>query len=84
MQRNSKKDKSLRNRRMIIFLYTVGSVAATGILISIFLLMYIFTSKDVLEVLIVSAMISAMVTIPMFVKLEEITFLLKGRADDRD
>lgn len=79
-----RKNNNSWSARITVFLYTVGSIAAAGILISLFLLLYVFTDKDVLEILVVSAMISAAATIPMFVKLDDIAFSLKGWTDDRD
>lgn len=58
---------------MKIFLYSVGTLAETGIFALIFSALYIFYDADALEILAVDAMITLFLSVPIFLKINEIT-----------
>lgn len=58
---------------MKTFLYSIGTLAEAGIFALIFSVLYIFSDANALEILVIDAMITLLLSISILLKIDEIT-----------
>ena len=54
------------------FMYALAAMANVGCCFLIFATLYILTTKDVLEILVVSLLADIFISLPMYLKVEEV------------